>query len=447
MNTAIDQPECDSAARVTSAETTQDAITRAPSADSAGDPRKPKKLPFATIRFTVSSALSLLGNSVAGVVIPLILLARTGDALAAGTLALICAVPQMVVGLVGGALLDRINRRDVSIVSDFVSAASVALLPIVDIVWGLDFGWFVILGLLGAVGDIPGMTARDTLVPEVVKHDGVDLQRYLGINQSLESLVTIIGPALAALLIGFGSDSSALWVTAALSCLAALVTITLPRSLGTIPRDDARRTPKGVFELVRASFVDGWRTLFKESALLRASVLLGLGIIMVLGSFQGLVLPVHFTAIAEPANLGYVLSAMAGGLLVGSLVYTALALKLSKRAWMMASLVGMGVGVIGLALLPPFPVMLAVSVLLGFCAGPASALMGFIVFDGLPPERRGTALGTQNAIVLVAAPVAVFATSAVVEVAGVGIGALILGGCWIVVTIWAMCSRGLRALR
>ena len=179
-----------------------------------------KSPPFTTIRFALSSSLSLLGNSVAGVIIPLVLLARTGDALAAGTLALICAVPQMVVGLIGGALLDRINRRDVSIVSDFVSAISVALLPIVDMIWGLNFTWFVVLGLLGAIGDIPGMTARDTLVPEVVKHDSIDLQRYLGVTQSIESLVTIIGPALAALLIGFGSDSSALWVTAGLSSLA-----------------------------------------------------------------------------------------------------------------------------------------------------------------------------------------------------------------------------------
>ena len=445
---------------------------------------KKRALPFTTMRFTVSNALSILGNSVAGVVIPLILLARTGDALAAGTLALICAVPQMLVGLMGGALLDRINRRDVSIVSDIISAGSVAMLPIVDMIWGLDFTWFVVLGLLGAIGDIPGMTARDTLLPEVVKHDRIDLQRYLGITQSLESLVTIIGPALAALLIGFGSESSALWVIAALSTLAALVTLTLPRSLGAIPKakkrgaredaplnargaQDAHATGKGgragadglqsaaakaaskesLFDLMRASFVDGWRTLFKENALLRASVLLGLGIIMVLGSFQGLVLPVHFTQIAEPANLGYVLSAMAGGLLVGSLVYTALARKLSKHAWMIVSLLGMGAGVLGLALLPPFPLMLGVSVLLGFCAGPASALMGFIVFDRLPPERRGTALGTQNAIVLVVAPVAVFATSVVVEVLGVTTGALILGGCWIAVTLWALCSRGLRGLK
>lgn len=104
-----------------------------------------RKIPTTTIRFVCSNALSLLGNSVASVVLPLILLARTGDALAAGSLALICAVPQMLVGLLGGAILDRVNRLNVSIVSDIVSATSVALLPVVDMIWGLDFGWFVVL--------------------------------------------------------------------------------------------------------------------------------------------------------------------------------------------------------------------------------------------------------------------------------------------------------------
>ena len=40
-------------------------------------------------RYLLSCALSLTGNSVAGVILPLVLLATTGDALAAGTLALI----------------------------------------------------------------------------------------------------------------------------------------------------------------------------------------------------------------------------------------------------------------------------------------------------------------------------------------------------------------------
>lgn len=108
----------------------------------------------AVLRYLVSDALSLTGNSIAGVVLPLVLLARTGDALAAGSLALICAIPQFICGILGGALLDRANRKVVCVASDLISAAGVALLPIVDGIWGLSFGWFIALGLLGAVGSL-----------------------------------------------------------------------------------------------------------------------------------------------------------------------------------------------------------------------------------------------------------------------------------------------------
>ena len=134
----------------------------------------------------------------------------------------------------GGAALDRFNRRDISIASDLVSAASVALIPVVDALWGLNFWWFVALGLMGAVGDIPGMTARDALLPAVVKRDDTDLQRFMGLSQSIDSLVAVVGPALAALFIGMVGGVPSLWFTAALSALAALVTCTLPRAVGAV---------------------------------------------------------------------------------------------------------------------------------------------------------------------------------------------------------------------
>ncbi len=47
-----------------------------------------------SIRFLISNALSLLGNSVVGIALPLIVLATTGDALAAGTLTLSAPFPR-----------------------------------------------------------------------------------------------------------------------------------------------------------------------------------------------------------------------------------------------------------------------------------------------------------------------------------------------------------------
>lgn len=401
-------------------------------------------------RFLASSTLSLLGNSIAAVALPLILLATTGDALAAGTLALVCAVPQMIIGVVGGAALDRFNRRNISILSDIVSAASIALIPVVDMVWGLNFWWFIALGLLGAVGDIPGMTARDALLPAVVARDKADLQRFMGLTQSLDSLTTIIGPAIAAFLIGAVGGVPSLWFTAALSFSAAIVTCTVPRSVGTEglrkPEDDAAHQGRGFASSAFGALRTGSRVLFRTDGILTASTLLTFGIVMVMGSFQGLVLPVHFTEIGRPELLGYVLSAMSLGLLASSLGYAALAPRLSRRTWYLLSLVGMAAGVAVLGTLPDFPIMLAGAVLLGASAGPASALLGFFMLDRIPEQDRGSALGTQNSLLLLAAPVAVFATSAGVTAFGESAAALGLIACWLVITVLAMGAKGMRRL-
>lgn len=94
-------------------------------------------------------------------------------------------------------MLDVLNRRDVSAVSDLVSAASVAMLPVIDATVGLSFGWFVAFGLIGAIRDVPGMIARDVLLPAVCKKDGVDMRRFVGVSQSAESLAAA-GPSAAA---------------------------------------------------------------------------------------------------------------------------------------------------------------------------------------------------------------------------------------------------------
>ena len=163
-------------------------------------------------------------------------------------------------------------------------------------------------------------------------------------------------------------------------------------------------------------------------------------------SFQGLVLPVHFTAANSPELLGYVLSAMSAGMLASSLGYAALAHKLRRRTWYILSLTGMALGILGLGLLPSLPLLIASALMLGLSAGPISALLGFFIFDRIPAENRGSALGTQNSLTLAAAPVAVFATSLVVEGAGVSVAALALAGCWMLITVWALNTHSLKYL-
>lgn len=409
-----------------------------------------------SLRFLASSGISLLGNSIAGVILPLVLLATTGDALAAGLLALICMVPQAIAGVLGGALLDRINRRDVSVLSDIISAISVAMLPIIDATVGLNFGWFVLFGLLGALGDVPGMTARDSLMPMVCERDSVSMQRFVGVWQSVESLMTIIGPAVAALCISFTGATNALIITAGTSALAAIVTCTIPRSTGRVPQQKVAVSQNAAssqkiadFHPVRMALnatKDGLKTLFASDPILRTSMIFTLLILVAMGGYQGLLLPVHFTLIQRADLLGYVLSAMSVGILIGSLIYAHLAPRMSRRRWYCCSLVGMMVGMTVMSLLPPFPLLLAGAAILGFSSGPFSALLNFKVFDLIPDEVRGASLGTQNALMLVVAPLAVFGTSVLVTVFGVEHAAIILSGIWAVFTLYALFAKAMRNL-
>lgn len=399
----------------------------------------------ATLPFVASSSFSLLGNSIAGVVLPLVLLAKTGDALAAGALAIICAIPQVLAGVFGGALLDRFNRRDLSVVSDLISAASIAALPIIDATVGLSFGWFVVCGIVGAVGDIPGMTARDTLLPTVIEHDKLDLQRFMGVSQSIDNLVVIVGPAIASMGMGFLGAANTLWLTAALSFVAAMTTLFVPRAVG-IPPKAGHIQGAGLVRTAVQSTKEGMRVLFKSDAVLRASVVLGMLIVIVMGSYQGMVLPVFFTQENAPTLLGYVLSAMSVGALVGSLGYAKFAYAMKRRTWYAVSFVGMAIGVAALGSLASYGVILAGAAMLGLFSGPVSALFGYFVYGLIPDEHRGAALGTQNSMLLVVVPIAVFATSIVIEIVGVGMTSLVLALGWILLTVYALAMKAMREI-
>lgn len=393
-------------------------------------------------RFLVSSSLSLLGNSVSSVALPLALLVATGDALAAGVLALVCMLPQALAGIVGGAVLDVLNRRDVSAVSDAVSAASVAMLPVVDMTVGLDFGWFVAFGLIGAVGDVPGMTARDALLPAVCKRDGVDMQRFVGVSQSVESLVAVVGPSTAAFAVGLLGPTAAFAVTAIASAAAACVTLSLPREVGRVPvsGDRGRVAVSSAVESARS----GLRVLFLDSPFLKTCVVFTLLMAAALGGFQGLVLPAHFTEEGRADLLGFVLACISAGILVGTGAYSLLAGRFSNRVWYVASLLGMLAGVLVMSFLPAFPVLLLGAAVLGLFSGPFSALLGFGMLEAIPDEVRGSVLGIQNSLLLVASPASVFATSVLVSLLGVGAAAAVLAATWWGFTVCALVAKSMR---
>ena len=195
-----------------------------------------------SVAYLTSYALSVLGNSIAAIALPLIVLETTGSAQDVGVVAGATAIPAVAAGLLMGVVIDRINRRAASIATDLISAAAIAALPLIDALTGLSVGWFVLAGVIGSLGDVPGLTARDAMLPAVTGAGRVPAERLIDLRESLGAIALLVGPAVAGTLMALVDGSTVLWITAATSAAAALVTLLIPRGVGQItgaPATDA----------------------------------------------------------------------------------------------------------------------------------------------------------------------------------------------------------------
>lgn len=394
--------------------------------------------------YLTSYGLSMTGNAVAAVVLPLVVLQTTGSALDAGVVAAATAIPAVLAGLFMGGLIDRVDRRRASVGTDLVSAAAIAALPLVDLFTGLSVGWFVLFGVIGSFGDVPGLTAREALVPAVAQRSGLGVDRLVALRESVGAVVLLVGPAAAAGLVVVVDGSAALWVTAGTSLAAALVTLLLPRAVGALSETTA---PVGASPRAALRHLgEGWSLLFRGSPLLLSVTLVSLVLTTVLTAFQGLLLPVHFTARGDEGQLGLVLSALALGLLLGAAAYAALAGRVRRRTWLVVGLVGSGAGLAVIGFLPPLAPVLVGAVVLGVASGLLSTVTGVLMVERIPDQMRGRVTGTQNAVLTAAPAVGILGAAVVVEYGSLQVAGLCMAGLWIVTVVVALVAPALHDL-
>lgn len=395
------------------------------------------------VTYLSSYFLSLLGNSIAGVALPLIVLQITGSALGAGAVAVATAVPAVLAGLLMGVVIDRINRRTSSVVTDLVSAASVAALPLVDMISGLSLGWFILFGIVGSLGDVPGMTAREALLPAIVRHGGISAERLIGLRETLGAVGLLLGPAAAGTLMVLFDGSTVLWITATTSLLAALLTLLIPHRVGSIVTSDgaaAQSTGTGWSQLR-----DGWRTLYR-SPFLVATTLLSVISVIVLAALQGLILPVYFTLKETPGLLGFVLTALAAGLLAGGITYAAAGARGRRRSWFVVGLIGTMVGFAAISTLISVWVVLVGAFIVGLASGLFSSVIGVLMIERIPEQLRGRVMGTQNAMMTAAPAIGIGAAAILTEFSSVTTAAIAVSIVWLIAVLTGVLARPLRNL-
>ncbi|MGP9537243.1 MFS transporter [Brachybacterium sp. AOP43-C2-M15] len=401
--------------------------------------------------YLASYGASLLGNSVTAIALPLLVLFTTGSPLGAGAVAIAAAVPSALAGLLMGSLVDRINRRTAAILADVISALALVMLPIIDHTTGLSLGWFIAIAVLNSFGDVPGITAREAMLPSLARAAGIEASRLIGLRESLGGVALLLGPAAAGLLVATLEPVSVMWATAGIAALAALLTLLVPARAAAHDRTvegGAADGPADTSRGVRAStgaMLHGLG-LIARTPLLRALVLLMLALAVVLAAFQGMVIPVHFAFRGEGASVGFVLSALAAGMLVGGGAFAVAGARLPRRVWLIAGILVIAVGLVVLATLGSTGIVLTGAAIVGLGSGAMNAVVGLTFVEAVDEGRRGTVLGAQNAIMTLVPAAGIGLASVLIELGSVERTAAVLAGLWLLTVLAALFTPRLRRL-
>ncbi len=389
------------------------------------------------IALETSTLLSATGNGIAMIALPWLVLELTGRASAAGLVAAVSALPLIATALFAGTLVDRVGRRRTSVVSDLFSAASVAAIPIVGAMGSLTIGWLMLLGAIGALFDPAGATARETMLPAAAKQAGLRLERANGIHEAIFGTAFLVAPGVGGVLIALVGAESTLWATSVAFILASalMAFVRVPGGARPVKHED------------RASFwddtVEGLRFVW-NARVLRTLAVVYLVLVALWLPIEGVVLPVLFQSQGSARDLGLLLTAMSAGMIVGSLVYGALGHRVARRPAFLVALIGTGLPLIGMAMLPSLPWLMGLGFASGLLFGPVNPIVNTVMQERSPEAMRGRVLGVFTSSAYAAGPLGLVLVGPLVDTIGVQRTFM---GLALATTVLAVAAIGLRGLR
>jgi MFS family permease len=381
--------------------------------------------------------ISGIGNGIASIALPWLILQRTGQPTAAGIVGAATALPLLLAALFSGSLVDTLGRRRTSVVSDVFSALSVAAIPLVDRWLGLDLTLIVILAVVGSLFDPAGATAREAMLPEVGALAGWPIDRLNSVHESVWGVAYLIGPGVGGVLIAAIGAVNTLWAITVGFVLSAIL-IAFVRAPGAGRPERADRPDN-----VLAGSLEGVRLVWNDP-LLRDMTWLSMALVAVYMPIEGVILPVLFEKRDASAALGLVLTALAAGGIVGALSYGALSGRFRRYRVFTAAMVLASVSILGMALAPAYWMLVAAAALAGFFWGPVDPLINVAMQTRTDPTKRGRVLGVLMAAGYAAGPVGYLVAGPVVERVGAQTTFVAVG---VIITAVAIAGSLLPSLR
>lgn len=303
----------------------------------------------------------------------------SGTVLAMATMAAI--IPGVVLGPFIGPLIDRWNRRTIMLVADSLIALATAFLAVLFVLGVVEIWHVYVIMFARSIGGAfhwPSMQASTTLmVPQ--QH----YSRIAGLNQSLQGIASIIGPALGALLLELVPMQAVLAVDVVTAAIAVipLLLIAIPQ-----PTSVVRARPSFVREMA-----EGFRFLVSWPGLLGVVILVALlnFLFAPAGALMPLLVTNHFGGGAF--HLAGLQMAMGIGIIGGGILLTVWGGFRRRIATALFGIVFLGGGAVLLGLTPPtlFALAIFATLLCGIMQPIVNGSFMAVLQASTPPDLQG----------------------------------------------------------
>jgi MFS family permease len=295
-------------------------------------------------RFWSGEAVSGLGSAITFLALQtLVLVTLHGDAVQVGWLNSARWLPYLVLGLVVGALVDRVRRRPVMVVTDITRAGLLALIPVA---WALDLlslPLLLVLVFLFGTTSLVNDAASLSFVPRLVRRG--DLQRAHARLDGADAVAQTAGPAMAGMLIRVvGAPLSVL-----VDALTYLFSAAIVASLRGVPEPAAAPAGAPGARGLAQEVMVGARWAYGASGLRRLALathvwFAGQAILLVL------VVPYGYRQLGlSPLQLGLVFAVAGVGALLGAASSTRVGFRLATGGAIICSYSVTAVGVVIMA--------------------------------------------------------------------------------------------------
>ena len=324
----------------------------------------------------IGGTISLLGDQFYLVALPWLVLQQTGSAVAMGAIMMAGAIPRALLMLVGGAVSDRMSARKIMIAT--AAARTICVTVIGVLVWlRILRTWeLYAVALAFGVADAFAVPAQAAYMPSLVKREQLVAAR--SVSQSTVQMTTIGGPVPAGFVIKTLGVAWAFFVDA----ISFLFIIGVLWKLPDPPESQTAR------KAMLHSIAEGISYVGKDVPLRSLMLLATILNFCIAGPVSIGLAYLTKTTFGSPAVYGIVISAVAGGSLLGALL--AGVWKIRQRGVMillMSLVLGVCLGSIGL--LGKVWSIASVLLVMGAAAGMVNIHIGAWIMQRIDLAVRG----------------------------------------------------------